>query len=124
MYKCYDNGKQNESIEVGGIPFRVIRENKLITSIPEGQFTTLDFSGRFEAISFLGMVGQEDKCCEMWGEEEGSYDLSWRLFIGDRMKKDGKCAIGAGVDFLILKKGIFLRWLQYNRLSKNGGTVS
>ncbi len=49
-------------------------------------------------------------------EAYGVQDKSKVLMIGDRMCKDGEAAIGADVDYLILKKHKFLRKRQYENL--------
>lgn len=52
--------------------------------------------------------------------QDNRLEASEVLFIGDRMEKDGLCALGAGVDYLILKKGYISRKIQYTQLAKRG----
>ncbi|MCM1049024.1 MAG: HAD family hydrolase [Clostridiales bacterium] len=45
----------------------------------------------------------------------GIQDKSKVIMIGDRMDRDGKAAINAGIDYLILRKYKFLRLWQYKK---------
>lgn len=45
------------------------------------------------------------------------------LFIGDRKEKDGLCAEGAGIDYLILEQRILQRKLQYRCWRKRDGRI-
>ena len=83
MYIKYQNPNANHNIDVLGIPFEVQKNNKGIIEKISDSF--IDFSGKCEALFFLGMTTDNWKCSEWWGQQETKYDHSTRLFIGERI---------------------------------------
>lgn len=87
MYTCFENNRQNDTVSVSNIPFRIIRENNTPATLVNGGCTTLPFSGRYQSICFLGMCCAGDRMSEWWGQNETAYDHTSRIFFGDRLGK-------------------------------------
>ena len=87
MYTCFENGRQNDTVSVADIPFRVINENNVPATLVNGDCTALPFSGKFQSICFLGMCCAGDQMSEWWMQNETAYDHSTRVFLGDRLGK-------------------------------------
>lgn len=77
----YQESESNEEILVKHIPFKVQRENRVITELG----SPIPFHGRCEALLFLGMATRAGEGSEWWGPYERNYDHTKRLFFGDRI---------------------------------------
>ena len=70
----YDDGRQNETCAINGLPFRVIKKDGDIMSLVSGEITVLPFSGNADTVLFLGMCCAGNSMSEWWGQNEAEYD--------------------------------------------------
>ncbi|MBR6426587.1 MAG: hypothetical protein IKS28_02040, partial [Clostridia bacterium] len=87
MYTCFEDGRQNDTVIVADIPFRIIRVNNIPATLVGGEYTVLPFSGQYQSICFLGMCCAGNRMSEWWMQNETAYDHSTRVFLGDRLGK-------------------------------------